>query len=320
MYFFCTLSKNKKKLYLILLLLFAFATVFTAKGLTTVSAQEQHEAVLRFPRMQVLQFSDSVFKQYSQEVSENYKLLAKQEDAITTIYMYTASENDNLLAIAARCNIPYETIASLNGIAFIDSVITGKTLLIPTSSGLFIPEKPNTPLEFLLKTRYSDNREFGAFQIGNNVYNYIPGAKLSPTERAFFTDSSMIPPLETGVISSSFGTRISPFTGEQSFHQGTDIAAPIGTPVYASKSGMVSYSGVDNIYGNYIIIQHDNNTQSLYAHLDEYFVFSGEIIEKGTNIGTVGNTGLSTGPHLHFEIRIARRAQDPASLIRNFLQ
>ncbi len=307
--------------YTFLIIVFANMFLFSADISSFIPNDVENTRVVRFPTIRTLNFSDSAFKQYSQEVSENYLLLAKKENPLTTIYTYTATENDNLLAIAARCNIPYETIATLNNIAFIDSALLGRSLLIPTSTGLFIPEKPTTPLEFLLKTRYSSSStNYSSFRIGTSLYSYIPGAKLSPTERAFFTDSSMIPPLETGVISSSFGTRISPFTGENTFHQGTDIAADIGTPVFASKSGIVSYAGVDNIYGNYVIIQHDNNTQSLYAHLDEFFVSSGEIVEKGLQIGTVGNTGLSTGPHLHFEIRIGRRAQDPASLIKNFLQ
>ncbi len=275
---------------------------------------------VRFPHIKMLTFSDSAFKQYSQDVSENYMLLAKKQQVFTSIYTYTATEKDTILSIAARCNIPYDAIVTLNSIAFIDSPLIGKTLFLPTSAGLFISEKPQTPLEFLLKTRYSDSEGFNSFQLASSSFFYIPDARFSPTERTFFTDSTMIPPLAAGVISSSFGMRISPFTGENTFHNGTDIAAPRGTPVFASKSGIIANAGVDNIYGNYVIIQHDNNTQSLYAHLDSFFVATGDITEKGVQIGTVGSTGLSTGDHLHFEIRIGRQAQDPSSIIKNFWQ
>ncbi len=280
----------------------------------------QNTQIVRFPKIKILTYEDPIFRQFSQEVSENYIVLAKKEQVHVNIYVYTVTENDTLFSIAARCNIPYETIATLNSISFIDSYIEGKELFIPTASGLFVAEKPQTPLEFLLKTRYSNSNGYSLFGIGSSRFSFIPSAKLSPTERTFFTDSSMTSPLEAGVISSSFGTRISPFTGEQTFHNGTDIAAPIGTPVFASKSGTVTYAGFDNIYGNYIIIQHSNSTQSLYAHLDTLLIKTGAIAEKGEQIGTVGNTGLSTGPHLHFEIKVGSRAQNPASLIKNFLQ
>ncbi len=312
--------KHVIRLIIVILLSFQLGMLFSVDISSVAPKVPQISRSFRFPNIKILNYSDPLFKQFTQEVSENYILLAKKERPLTTIYTYTVTENDNLLSLAARFNISYESLATLNGVAFIDSVLTGKTLYIPSSAGLFIAEKPNTPLEFLLKTRYAKSEDYGLLQLDSGAYSYIPGAKLSPTERAFFADSSMIAPLETGVISSSFGSRISPFTGERTFHNGTDIAAPIGTPVFASKSGIVVYAGIDHVYGNYIILEHDNNTQSLYAHLDTFSVIAGEITEKGVQIGTVGNTGLSTGPHLHFEIRIGSRAQDPASLINNYWQ
>ncbi len=301
-----------KKIAIRCIIIFAFLCL---------SAQVTNTQEVRYPLIRQMTNSDPVFLQYTQEVSENYKSIARNRKIDTYVYSYIATERDDLLSIAARCNIPYESIALLNSIAYIDSVLAGKTLLLPTNPALFIAEIPKTPLEFLLKTRYSSSEGFEKFSVGPTLFVLIPNARLTPTERAFFTDSAMIPPLEIGVISSSFGMRISPFTGEQSFHRGTDIAAPIGTPVYASKSGIVAYAGKYNpIYGNYIILQHDNNTQSLYAHLEDVYVETGEIVEKGLNIGTVGTTGMSTGPHLHFEILIGNRVQDPESLIKNFIQ
>ncbi len=318
MSFLYDFRSRKKKL--IILLITVLCILFASGTDNSYTPQSTSSPLVRFPHIKNLTYSDPVFKQYLQEVEENYLELAKTESSNVNIYTYTAVENDTLLAIAARCNIPYESIATLNNLAFIDSAVTGKTLFLPTSAGLFIAEKPHTPLEFLLKTRYSDSSGSSVFSLIAVKFQYIPGAKLTPTERAFFTDSSMIPPLETGVISSSFGMRISPFTGEKTFHNGTDIAAPRGTPVFACKSGIIAFAGVDNIYGRYVIIQHDNNTQSLYAHMDTVLVSTGDISEKGAQIGTVGSTGLSTGDHLHFEIRIGSRAQDPSSIIKNFWQ
>jgi murein DD-endopeptidase MepM/ murein hydrolase activator NlpD len=104
------------------------------------------------------------------------------------------------------------------------------------------------------------------------------------------------------MISSSFGYRIHPITGAERFHQGTDIAAAEGTPVLAAYSGKVEISGWLGGLGLAVIISHESDRESRYGHLSEVFVQSGQWVEQGTVIGLVGSTGMSTGPHLHFEL------------------
>ena len=273
-----------------------------------------------YPYIQALNSSDPLFKQYSQEVQENYRMIVHGETIQTSFYKYKTEKDDDLLSIAARCNIPYETIALINNVAFMDSPLANKVLYLSTCPGLFIAEKPITPLEFILKTRYSENGKYGMYTVNGSSYFFVPDERLNPTERFFFADSSMTSPLATGVISSSFGTRISPITGRKTFHGGIDIAAAPGSSVFACKSGIVAFTGKDECYGNYVILQHENNTQSLYAHLQTVLVQKGQPAVKGKQIGTVGSSGMSTGPHLHFEIRVGGRAKDPSSLIRKFLQ
>ena len=272
-----------------------------------------------YPRIEKLNTSDILFKQYSQEVRENYMTAARGEKVRFFLYTYKAQKEEDLLSVASRCNIPYETIASINKLAFIDSPLTEKVLYLPTASGLFIAEKPDTPLEFILKTRYAETEGHLSCIVNGMRYIFFPDGRLNPTERFFFADSGMLCPVAEGVISSGFGTRVSPITGKKSFHHGIDIAAPKGTPVFACKSGIISVIGTDERYGNYIILQHDNNTQSMYAHLDSVTVRKGEAAVKGAQIGKVGNTGLSTGPHLHFEIQIGGQAKDPSSIVKKFL-
>lgn len=270
--------------------------------------------------IQTLNVSDPLFKQYTQEVSDNYEAIAREEEVQLNLYAYRAQTNDDLLAIAARCNIPYETIALANKLAFLDSPISNTLLYLCTCPGLFIPEKPVTPLEFILKTRYPDTNGYFVCTVNGERYVFVPEQKLNPTERFFFVDSAMTPPLAQGVISSAFGMRVHPFTGKQSFHKGVDIAAPEGTAVYACKSGITLVTGTNDLYGNYIILQHDNNTQSLYAHLHTVATEKGETVTRGTQIGTVGNTGMSTGAHLHFEIQSGGKAQDPSAVVKKFLR
>lgn len=115
--------------------------------------------------------------------------------------------------------------------------------------------------------------------------------------------TSLIFPLALpAAISSAFGWRIHPITGSARIHTGTDIAAPLGTPVLAVYPGQVETAGWSDGYGLMIALKHENKTQeSRYAHLSEIYVQPGEWVEQGTVIGKVGSTGFSTGPHLHFE-------------------
>ncbi|WP_373540808.1 peptidoglycan DD-metalloendopeptidase family protein [Chamaesiphon sp.] len=104
---------------------------------------------------------------------------------------------------------------------------------------------------------------------------------------------------------SSFGWRTHPITGSRRFHAGVDIGAPSGAPVVAAASGTIVSSGWLGGYGKTIVIQHNGVQQTLYGHLSEIFVQSGQQIEQGTVIGRVGSTGNSTGPHLHFETKVS---------------
>ncbi|MGI0490600.1 M23 family metallopeptidase [Alkalinema pantanalense CENA528] len=105
-------------------------------------------------------------------------------------------------------------------------------------------------------------------------------------------------------ITSIFGWRIHPITGDQRMHTGTDLGAPMGTPVLAALTGRVLLADLLGGYGLTVALEHNNGSQqTLYAHLSEIFVKPGEVIQKGTVIGRVGSTGNSTGPHLHFELR-----------------
>ncbi|HEY9895817.1 MAG TPA: M23 family metallopeptidase [Candidatus Sericytochromatia bacterium] len=105
-------------------------------------------------------------------------------------------------------------------------------------------------------------------------------------------------------ISSLFGWRVHPVSGTQRFHSGTDLAAPLGTPVLAAYAGKVAIADFLGGYGLSVALDHNKGTQqTLYAHLSEIFVKPGELVKQGMVIGRVGSTGLSTGPHLHFEFR-----------------
>ncbi|WP_434798952.1 murein hydrolase activator EnvC family protein [Terrisporobacter vanillatitrophus] len=116
-------------------------------------------------------------------------------------------------------------------------------------------------------------------------------------------------------ISSPFGYRIHPVLGVKKLHTGIDIPAPTGTPAVAVASGTVIYSGVQGSYGNTVMIRHDNGLVSLYAHNSSLVVKVGDKVKKGQVVTKIGSTGRSTGPHLHFEIRVNGTPQNPLNYL-----
>lgn len=116
-------------------------------------------------------------------------------------------------------------------------------------------------------------------------------------------------------ISSLFGTRIHPITGEEIFHKGIDIAASQGSPVYAYANGTIIYAGWKSGYGNFIAIDHGNGMVSRYGHLSAIYVSVGQQVAVRQRIGAVGSTGVSTGPHLHFEVLINGAFKNPQNYL-----
>jgi murein DD-endopeptidase MepM/ murein hydrolase activator NlpD len=120
-----------------------------------------------------------------------------------------------------------------------------------------------------------------------------------------------------GWVTSSFGPRISPFTGRRAMHNGLDIAARRGTKVISSADGEVYKAGFDNELGRGIFIRHGHGKTTIYGHLDRQVVSIGQEVKRGEMIGYVGSTGKSTGPHLHYEIRVNNIPVDPTRYILN---
>lgn len=118
-----------------------------------------------------------------------------------------------------------------------------------------------------------------------------------------------------GHETSSFGERVHPVYGTVGFHSGKDIAAPEGTPVHAAMDGVVIAVGVGPSSGSYVKLSHENGVETLYCHLLSQNVEEGVAVRRGDVIGFVGQTGLATGPHLHFEVRIDGVKRDPDFLL-----
>ncbi len=128
-------------------------------------------------------------------------------------------------------------------------------------------------------------------------------AKQAPEDKVPAADAPDSGLPVSGGISSPEGWRRDPFSGETKYHAGTDIAAPVGTPIRAVADGRVIESGVKNGYGNTVVIQTDDGRKMLYGHNNQNFVQLGERVSRGEQIAEVGATGRATGPHVHFEVK-----------------
>lgn len=122
-------------------------------------------------------------------------------------------------------------------------------------------------------------------------------------------------PVRAAYNSSSFGWRLDPFNGRNAFHEGLDFPSPTGTPVMSAADGVVTSAYFHVQYGNMLDVDHGNDITTRYAHVSRFRVKVGDIVKRGQHVADVGSTGRSTGPHLHFEVRVRQVAQDPKKFL-----
>jgi len=139
-------------------------------------------------------------------------------------------------------------------------------------------------------------------------------------ERFFDSQRSLLASTPTtwpvrGWITSSFGQRMSPFTGRLQMHEGLDIAARPGTPVKASAEGVVIYSGWKSDFGKLVTIDHGYGYRTRYGHMSKIYVKNGQRVKRGDTLGAVGSTGRSTGPHLHYEVKVRGLPVNPKTYL-----
>jgi murein DD-endopeptidase MepM/ murein hydrolase activator NlpD len=185
---------------------------------------------------------------------------------------------ETLYRIGVAYGVSHRTLARMNGIADADRIEVGRVLVIPEA------RRP-VPVRVVTPERARDER---------------PSPPEMPAGRVPFQW-----PVANGVLTSSFGPR------DASHHDGIDIGAPAGTPVVAARGGRVLYSDALRGYGNLIIIEHDGGWVTVYAHNRENRAPVGAVVRQGEPIGSVGETGKTSGPNLHFEIRKDNVARNP---------
>jgi murein DD-endopeptidase MepM/ murein hydrolase activator NlpD len=146
-------------------------------------------------------------------------------------------------------------------------------------------------------------------------YNFLRNSKFSRLSSSYTQrfHTNTLPsqwPLQ-GRLMGGFGERQDPFSGEGAYHTGVDISAPIGTPVHSTADGRVQFAGSYYGYGRMVIVNHGNKYETYYAHLSSISVVEGQELRRGEEVGKVGMSGRSTGPHLHYEVRLGSAPLNP---------
>lgn len=239
---------------------------------------------------------------------------------------YTVQSGDNLWTIASQFGSTVDQIVASNNLQRSDLIGPGKELLIPVQPGFAYTVKSGDSIE-AIAIRFGTRAD--AIATGNSLDSsavlqpgqllFLPGAKAPAASSARIASTSRslsgsrssgdwIWPVH-GVITSPFGERWG------RMHEGIDIAVRKGTPVHAARGGRVTLASWYGGYGNAIIINHGDGLSTLYGHLSEIDVKVGEQVDQGEVIGLSGSTGESTGPHVHFEIRVNNVQHNPLSYL-----
>ena len=232
---------------------------------------------------------------------------------------YTVKRGDSVSSIAVNHGLSMDAVIASNNLSNAHMLVIGQVLRIPNMNGIpYVVKKGDTlskisqsygiPLDVLVDV---NNIQRDLILPGQNIF--LPGAKMPASDFSLALGTRFLSPLRgTGAkMSSSFGWRDDPFGSGRRFHEAVDMAISAGTPVKAASGGSVSFVGNSPVYGKYIILDHNESFQTLYAHLSVCSVKQGDKVEQGAKIGEVGSTGLSTGPHLHFAIYKNGHAVNP---------
>jgi murein DD-endopeptidase MepM/ murein hydrolase activator NlpD len=279
---------------------------------------------------------DKIIKADTQ--NENAVDSVNNEAEISQIY-YTVRNGDTLSAIAARRNLPVEEIMNANNLNS-DFIKAGQELVLPIIDSKASKRNSKTvnkntqnqsssSKKIVHKIQRGDALSSIARMYGTDVdtirrTNNLSGNRIFAGDELIITNyergpftlnrNSMIWPVN-GRITSNFGWRTHPIKKTRLFHNGLDIAVPSGTPVKAAAGGEIVHSGWMNGFGYTVIIDHGRGVETLYAHNSKVSVSKGSMVNKGQQVALSGNTGLSTGPHLHFGVLQNEKPLNPKNYL-----
>ncbi|MCL1864742.1 MAG: LysM peptidoglycan-binding domain-containing M23 family metallopeptidase [Spirochaetes bacterium] len=234
-------------------------------------------------------------------------------------YTYTVKEKESFWVVMSKCSLDMDTLMTVNGLTSPFQVVPGTVLYIPNMRGIIISGDNLKDVYTVTAAEKINIRYVKTVNKSESLqkkFIFIPCGKISSLERSLFLGTAFLSPLQYGKTTSGFGSRRDPFNSRRTeFHKGIDIGCRIGTNVCSARSGEVIFSGYEEGYGNLVIVEHEFGYRSYYGHLSKILVKNGDPVKSGSLIALSGNTGRSTGPHLHFEIRKNGKALNPNSFL-----
>lgn len=299
-----------KKIYLCILALALTGQILAGQSLPLVEES--------LPIIQRLDRDDPLYLQLIQEVEIFHQQKKKNGSIRQAVFMrYEVKKNESLFTIAAKLTVPASSLATLNRLKT-PNLSPGTMLIIPSLPGLYIHDKNPSTLESTILTRLEKQNAVMVLLTRKNVqlsFRFYPDEEFKPSERILFLARYFVNPVPGARVSSGFGNRKNPFGTNITFHAGIDLVNDLGSPVMVIADGVVRETGFETIYGNYIVIDHYDGWRSFYAHLRSIRTRTGAAVNQGQTIATLGNSGKTTGTHLHFELYQNGEVKDPAKLI-----
>ncbi|NLM72020.1 MAG: LysM peptidoglycan-binding domain-containing M23 family metallopeptidase [Synergistaceae bacterium] len=272
--------------------------------------------------------SSAVEATLEQVLTRKARLVAAREKVLPIkITAYVVAEGDSLWSISNSQNLEIDTLIGCNNLNNINVIRPGITLRVPNQDGIFYKVKKGDALAGIAKKfsitveRIKEANGKDAEPLVADKEIFLPGARPETTQakgsagKVTAASRNYRWPV-VGKINSPFGWRRHPITRRRDFHTGIDIKSPRGRAIHASKAGVVEYSGWMGGYGKVVVIKHNDGNSTLYAHCSTLSVRKGQKIAQGQAIATVGTTGRTTGPHLHFEIRRGKSPVNPLGLLK----
>ena len=227
---------------------------------------------------------------------------------------HLVKKGDTLWGISRKYKVPLKSIIQANSIRSTKRLQIGKRLLIPGAPGASVAEtwyqvKAGDTLWSIARRYNVESRDLQRLNSISSPRSLQIGTRIRIRQDGSvgFGDPLRVPL----VVTSRYGYRPHPVTRRYQFHEGIDFRAATGTRVYASKPGRIIFAGRRGGYGKLIGIEHEDDFTTWYGHLSQIRVKVGQTVPKGKVIALSGNTGVSTGPHLHFEIRYKGRSEKP---------
>jgi len=238
------------------------------------------------------------------------------------IHNHAVKSGESVWRLAQKYGVSVQTIVNANKIKEKTVILPGDTLRIPDRSGIFHKTaKKETLAEIAKKYKVSSDAikkangiTTAALPAGKEVF--LPGAKPLP-EIQYIKQKVFAWPIKANHrLTSGFGWRVHPITGNKAFHTGLDIGAAMRTPIHAAADGVVAFSGDGGSYGNMVILRHKNGLFTVYGHASKLLVKKGKYVKRGQKIALVGSTGASTGAHLHFEVKSTEKHVNPGLALK----